>query len=376
MQMRVTTNASWIAAAGLCFWVMSLAASGAITLPSPPEGGVGRPPILPVPAPVDAQANPPAAAPPRLAPANDTGGPLRLTLDLSDGSRLIGTPAISNLEMRAGFGRVTVDLTQLQSIQFQPDKETATAIFQNGDKVSGAFSLPALDLKTCFGPARIPLTVVRRISVTPGGKNSRGLVVHYTFDQEDTAAVRDQSGQGHDGKLIGARWTPQGKSGGGCVISGGVEEVAVVGTDKLLLEEFTLAAWLKRSDPNRTSSGGYHAAFVGLSGRKATFFGLQPDGRLYLWGADGFRTVPARVADLEWHHVAVAKRAKTIVFYLDGENVGEAEYGFPADMREGLSFGSVGNQVGYPFVGTLDELMVFDRSLSDEEVKQLFKSNQ
>jgi hypothetical protein len=379
MKMRKRLSSSfgaWALAAGLGGWLAGRVAQGAITLPSPAEATPPRPPAILVPPPLDPFAKPHATTSSAAALAPDVARPLRLTVELGDGSRIIGVPSITNLPMRAGFGTVKVDLSTLQSAQFQPDKETATVLFQNGDKVSGAFSLESLELQTTFGQVKIPLTVIRRIAVSPGGKSRQGLVLHYTFDQEDDTAVKDQSGQGHDGKLLGAKWTPQGKFGGGCTINGGVEEIAVGAAEKITLEDYTLALWLKRADPNRTSSGAHHAVIFGLRGTKELLFGAEADGRLYAQGPDGRRTVPARIADLQWHHLAVVKRAKTAAFYLDGEACGEVEFGQTSDLSKGLGVGSVGGQVGYPFIGSLDEVMIFERCLSAEEVKQMATSIQ
>jgi hypothetical protein len=43
-------------------------------------------------------------------------------------------------------------------------------------------------------------------------------------------------------------------------------------------------------------------------------------------------------------------------------------------LRAEMKKNSGGKGIGYPFVGSLDEVMIFDRSLSSEEIKQLVTS--
>jgi hypothetical protein len=108
----------------------------------------------------------------------ETEQPLRLTLDLHDGSRIIGVPTVTHFSLRAVFGTVGVDLNRLESLQFTTNKELASAVFQNGDKVTGALNVEAIEVKTCFGLAKIPLIEIRRLGVLPGGKARNGLVLH------------------------------------------------------------------------------------------------------------------------------------------------------------------------------------------------------
>ena len=63
--------------------------------------------------------------------------------------------------------------------------------------------------------------------------------------------------------------------------------------------------------------------------------------------------------------------AGTALVYLDGKLAGEAVSEQPADFRQGLSIGSIGGKIGYPFVGTLDEVMIFNRPLPVEEIRRL-----
>ena len=342
--------------------------AGALTVSSTPAAITVSPPPDTGAAPAAATTN----VSPRAISLAEAVTPLRLTLELHDGSRVIGVPTVTNLQVRSSFGAIGIDLIRLQTLQFVEGKGTAEFLLQNGDKVSGVLHLETLEMKTSFGPVKIPVAVIRRLSVNPGGKSRGGLVLHYGFDQDENHIVRDKSGQGHDGKLIGAQWTALGKKDGGVVISGGVEEIVAANTKQMFLEDFSLSIWLKRSNPSATSDGGYRSRIIIID--KLILFGAEADGRLYASGADNHHhPMIAKIADLQWHHIDMVKKGKIVSFYLDGEPVGAMEAIEAGDFRQGLSIG--GSKDGYPFVGTFDELMIFDRPWSAEEVKQMANPN-
>jgi hypothetical protein len=372
---------SALAVAWLGGWLVGWPALGAITLPTPSENGAARAPGLLVPQPRVAEAVPSPNAPGQPATPEATVRPLTLTVELRDGSRLLGSPTLTNLQMRASFGTVGLDLNLVQTIQFAEDKETATIALQNGDKMTGALKLEALELKTSFGEVRLPLPVIRRVSISPRGKSRQGLVLHYTFDQEDNTTVRDQSGLGHDGKLAGARWTPNGKFGGGCALANQTATVAVGNPEALRLQTFTLALWVRRANENSTSGAGY-CAFLAIHNNRGYSLGLEPDGRLFFVNQAATATAPerqavqSRVANLEFHHLAVVCADKKAILYLDGTSCGDVEVSEAFQFGGELHLGGVGNGVGYGFLGTLDEVMMFNRALGEPEIKQLVDSVQ
>lgn len=360
----------WLAAAWIAIGLAEFSTSGALKLSPPPDEGS---PPRPVPAATPAGAG--AGSLPRAAAETEVIEPLRLILELTDGSRVIGVPTVTNLQMRTSFGSISVDLSRLQSLEFTKDKETVAAVLQNGDRLTGSLNLPVVEIKTSFGPIKVPVAIIRKFGVNAGGKNRGGLVLHYTFDKNEGDVVRDQSGQGHDGRFSGARWTDQGKAGGGCMIRGGTEEVVVGNTEQMNYEDYSVAIWVKRANGEMISDGGWPCAIFGPSGGAPGMFalvGTEADGRLYTYGINGNRyTIQARLGDISWHHVTLVKQGKMKTLYLDGDSVGEVESDQTGDFRQGFSIGSAGNKIGYPFVGTLDEVMIFNRPLAAQEVRRL-----
>jgi len=114
----------------------------------------------------------------------DTNVSLRLTLDLTDGSRVVGTPAITALAVRAAFGGVNVPLANVGRVEL--GKEQATLTLRNGDRVTGGLDLPALELATVFGKVTVPVVQIRefRVAATRGGPAPRGLTLWNTLDSQ------------------------------------------------------------------------------------------------------------------------------------------------------------------------------------------------
>jgi hypothetical protein len=91
----------------------------------------------------------------------------------------------------------------------------------------------------------------------------------------------------------------------------------------LQLQDFTIEAWVKRSDPTVTSFdvlgvddsvAGDGAVILGY-GRGGYGFALANDGRMIISriDLDGIYSAPL-VTDTDWHHLAVTKSGSTAVF--------------------------------------------------------------
>jgi hypothetical protein len=109
---------------------------------------------------------------------------LRVTLDLSDGSRVVGTPGITTLAVRAAFGNVNVPLANVGRVEL--GKEQTALTLRNGDRVTGTLDLPVLELATVFGKVTVPVGHIRefRVATMRGGPAPRGLTLWNTLDSQ------------------------------------------------------------------------------------------------------------------------------------------------------------------------------------------------
>jgi hypothetical protein len=92
--------------------------------------------------------------------------PLRLAVEIADGSRIIGVPSPSAVVVRTPFGKLSIPMKQIQHIRFQKDLKTVSVELRNGDKFSGIVDLRELKLVTSFlGEVSIKIKHVRSIKV-------------------------------------------------------------------------------------------------------------------------------------------------------------------------------------------------------------------
>jgi len=108
-----------------------------------------------------------AGAAPAAPPANPT--PPQLTLELTDGSRLVCTSAVDRLRLQAEHSALEIKLALIQRIEFGPDQRPAKVSLANGDRVSGQLALADFKVQTSFGDVRVPLSAVSRLLVGGGG---------------------------------------------------------------------------------------------------------------------------------------------------------------------------------------------------------------
>jgi hypothetical protein len=94
--------------------------------------------------------------------------PLRLAIDLVDGSHIIGVPKIKSVPLQTLYGRMEIPLMQIARIHIQDDHITAAIDLQNGDKLKGELDLNQLELETSFGNVSVALQHIDSVEVNDG----------------------------------------------------------------------------------------------------------------------------------------------------------------------------------------------------------------
>lgn len=116
----------------------------------------------------------------------ETNEVLRVVLDLSDGSRLVGTPGVESVPVSTPYANMSVPLRKIRVITMQADHESASFELENGDKITGVITLGPVNLGTMFGQVSIPIENIRTLRVSPSGGAfaRRGLVLWNRLDSE------------------------------------------------------------------------------------------------------------------------------------------------------------------------------------------------
>lgn len=199
---------------------------------------------------------------------------------------------------------------------------------------------------------------------------SRGLKGLWRF--ENTAL--DGSGNGNNGTLQG---TPPSyaaaKFGQGISLNGTSDYISVAHSTSLTLSNLTIAAWMRQTTPNVTftlvsktqPASPWHGFRFGS--------GSAADGKPRLWINETDVVATTRVDDNTFHHVAVTyiSSSRAYAFYLDGKlnGAGTHSSGPLINSGEELRIGRE-NAVTRYFKGILDEVSVWNRALTESDIRR------
>ena len=95
--------------------------------------------------------------------------PLKLTLKLRDGSRVIGIPSTQTLSVKTPYADIDVSLTLILQIEFSGDHESVRIRFQNGDRLEGTMELSDIEIQTLFGKHSVAVRHITTLDVVLDG---------------------------------------------------------------------------------------------------------------------------------------------------------------------------------------------------------------
>ncbi|MFH1239797.1 MAG: LamG domain-containing protein, partial [Candidatus Diapherotrites archaeon] len=218
-----------------------------------------------------------------------------------------------------------------------------------------------------------------------------GLVGYWHFDNwssygENSTYVYDFSGRNHNMTVSGAVWNSVGKYQGAFDFDGGNDYSNASGFSGLKQDNtsFSFVGWVKLAS-GETNGNIIHMSSVA----DGTGWCLPPislvDGKLVgmTWNSvDGNKsaTGTTNLVSGQWYHFASTwDPVNGITIYVNGNledenSIYSYEYTSETEPYIFLGIGTSGACVGDKgfFNGTIDEVMIFNRSLGDEEIKSLY----
>ncbi len=319
---------------------------------------------------------------------------LRLVIELVDGTRLVGTPAIESIPVRTPYATMDISLKYVLALRFEADHKTASIDLWNGDQIRGIIDLKPVELNTVFGKAAVAVAHIRQIRVRSSASLSQGLVVHFTFDADEGDVVTDRSGRGHHGAVHGATWVREGRAGGGFEFDGRGGHLRVAGSPAFACTNATLAAWIKPASyqtahdecwpvidslslrPNSGMQLVLHDNEIGFGYRSPGYSNLVDSEPVFTAADSG-----------QWHLIAATYEhsgsRSRICLFVDGNLVKTAEEATPAMTYDGqilyvgINYDSpaAGAVNGYlrEFNGLMDDIRIYNRALSAEEMRELYE---
>jgi len=182
----------------------------------------------------------------------------------------------------------------------------------------------------------------------------------------------DQAGT-TNGTLTGNATYGPGEVGQGFVFDSNGDAVVVGNPASLQLQNFTIEGWLKRTSASIVT-GDYHTLGVifsyGAGGYGLVIF---PDGTLHLTRATVDQvTAGPGITDTNLHHVAVTKTGTSVVFYIDGVGYAAPSYSTTYTFNSQAAIGAYGGDLTETFLGTIDELSIYNRALGASEIQAIY----
>ncbi|MHC4499185.1 MAG: LamG-like jellyroll fold domain-containing protein, partial [Planctomycetota bacterium] len=186
----------------------------------------------------------------------------------------------------------------------------------------------------------------------PGSCSDEDLTAHWRFDDD----VKDSSENGYDGTIVGAPSYADGRIGKALDFDGLNDHVEVPGLTNPV--NMTYALWVKAN----SLSGNYNTLLE--FGNDDPWFGIRYSGKIEFYNCVT-SSYPITIG--QWHHIAVTSDGAQSIIYIDGAACGTG----PPNTQSGTGLGIGYHDGDAHFDGLIDDVHIYNRALSEEEVRAL-----
>ncbi len=318
---------------------------------------------------------------------------LRLTVELRDGSRVAGTSKDNHCEFKSEIlGKLKLPLQKVRFVESAGSTVNTNLVkltTADGDTLAVKFVTKEIRMATTHGEVRLPVGLIKSLRVSAAGRIGRpkeGLVGLWSGEGNAVDSIGGNNGvlrnvSFTDG-VVGRAFTfapenfPDGTYTGVMI----PDQPAYALTHSL-----TVDAWV------RPRGAGCVVLFRGDHRPGLDPYTLSMQGKDTLLfqicgpkGDSDLANVETKLGYCVWTHVAAVLDgdAGMMILYTNGVMAAQAAtrvrpFGeLLPDMSPGLGIGNVndgGNN--FPFVGDLDEVGLYNRALSAEEVNAIYSEN-
>jgi len=209
-----------------------------------------------------------------------------------------------------------------------------------------------------------------------------GLIAHWSFDEGSGTTAQDSAGNNTGTLYNGPSWVT-GRAGYALSLDGINDYVEINDNNDLDLTggEFTLSAWIYPE----SYGGGLNGRIIdhgggseGSGGWSLLVNDYQNSSNLRLSTKDEntWNHIYSNINSIglnTWQHVAVTMGSGTVTFYVNGQIAGQAsDVPAPTDRNSPVRIGMRATDVLRAFTGVIDDVRMYDRALSYQEIINLY----
>jgi len=209
----------------------------------------------------------------------------------------------------------------------------------------------------------------------------------WEFDEGSGGTATDVSGYGNDGDLVNSpvyhcastdsEYTPSGK---GCSLYfDGSNDYVIVNNNFLVSPtSLTISAWFKKIGPGANYECVLHKSSNSSIGSSEYWLGVDLDD--YLTATIGARTgvgwaagrTSIKAALGAWYHLLATWNGSIVKVYINGEYIKEYSLSSYSSLTTPTRFGASANGSGYLFNGNIDDIYIYEQTLSSTQIRKLY----
>jgi hypothetical protein len=246
-------------------------------------------------------------------------------------------------------------------------------------KISKIIKISVAPVASTKSGKKIPGDKTDEYIVGKGFVSTQGLILYLPFDND----LKDYSGNNNNGQCSGSSCPTQtfGQVKGAYEFNGISNVISIPFNNSLYLngENETVILWIKPKGNNMTDQG----TFMQNNMRSRRLFYNSSNYFSFILVdiniPNGYHSLLSPFSSIRdsWHYVGYTVRDNNFSLYIDGNIAYSKNSNYPIiPANSAWTFGSLDSgAIRYFFNGTMDEIRIYNKSLSDEEIYYLYKYN-
>lgn len=194
------------------------------------------------------------------------------------------------------------------------------------------------------------------------------------LDEGSGTTATDESGEANDGTITGATWGT-GKFGGALVFAG-AEDVTIASDASLLFDtdDFAVSVWVKTSTAaDQIVIGNSNAS----AGPKEYGYAIRFRADGHVWFQSNYNDAAEidyefNYSDNVWHHYVFSRTSEVLSLYIDDVLKTSAAFATAIDSTSDLVIGKISYAASNYLTGSVDDVRIYSKGVTDAEVTQLF----